>query len=64
MGASLAAGHLEDGIVTCCWHGWRFRVADGTWADNPRVKIPAYAVRVVGEEVQVEIRDPKPRSVP
>lgn len=59
MGASLAAGHLEDGVVTCPWHAWRFRVADGTWADNPRVKIPAYTVRVVGNEVQVEIPDTK-----
>jgi nitrite reductase (NADH) small subunit len=64
MGASLSAGHLEDGVVTCPWHAWRFRLADGTWADNPRVKIPAYPVRVVGEYVQVEIPDPKPRPIP
>jgi nitrite reductase (NADH) small subunit/3-phenylpropionate/trans-cinnamate dioxygenase ferredoxin subunit len=64
MGASLASGHLEDGIVTCPWHAWRFRVTDGTWADNPRVKIPSYPVRVVGEDVQVEIPEPKPRPIP
>src|SRR3712207_9481872 len=23
MGASLGAGHLEDGVVTCPWHAWR-----------------------------------------
>jgi nitrite reductase (NADH) small subunit len=64
MGASLAAGHLEDGIVTCPWHAWRFRVADGAWADNPRVKIPSYPVRVIDDEVQVEVPDPKPRPKP
>lgn len=53
MGASLGTGHLQDGIVTCPWHAWRFRVCDGTWADNPRIKIPAFEVRVVGEDVQV-----------
>jgi nitrite reductase (NADH) small subunit/3-phenylpropionate/trans-cinnamate dioxygenase ferredoxin subunit len=60
MGASLSGGHLENGIVTCPWHAWRFRVTDGTWADNPRVKIPAYNVRVVGDDVQIEIPEPKP----
>lgn len=58
MGASLAAGELEDGIVTCPWHAWRFRVTDGTWADNPRVKIPAYEVRQVGDDVQVKRAGP------
>jgi nitrite reductase (NADH) small subunit/3-phenylpropionate/trans-cinnamate dioxygenase ferredoxin subunit len=61
MGASLGAGELENGIVTCPWHAWRFRVTDGTWADNPRIKIPSYPVRVVGDEVQVEVPDPPPR---
>lgn len=54
MGASLSGGYLENNIVTCPWHAWRFRVTDGTWADNPRIKIGCYAVRVVGDEVQVQ----------
>ncbi len=53
MGASLAGGHFEDGIVVCPWHAWRFQVCDGAWCDNPRVKTDAYEVRVVGEEIQV-----------
>jgi NAD(P)H-dependent nitrite reductase small subunit len=55
MGASLSGGHLEAGIVTCPWHAWRFRLKDGAWADNPRIKIGCYPVRVVGEEVQVQV---------
>ena len=35
MGASLSTGLVEGDIVTCPWHGWRFRVTDGVWADNP-----------------------------
>ena len=54
MGASLSGGYVEDGIVTCPWHAWRFRLADGAWADNPRIKIGCYPVRVVGDEVQVQ----------
>jgi nitrite reductase (NADH) small subunit len=55
MGASLSGGYLKKGIVTCPWHAWRFRVTDGAWADNPRIKIGCYPVRVVGDEVQIQL---------
>ncbi|MBY0231801.1 MAG: Rieske (2Fe-2S) protein [Gemmataceae bacterium] len=57
MGVSLAGGHVEDGIVTCPWHAWRFRLEDGAWADNPRIKIGSYPARVVEGEVQVAVED-------
>jgi nitrite reductase (NADH) small subunit/3-phenylpropionate/trans-cinnamate dioxygenase ferredoxin subunit len=55
MGASLGDGYVEDGIVTCPWHAWRFRLADGAWADNPRLKIGCYLVRVEGDEIQIVV---------
>ncbi|MBY0527937.1 MAG: Rieske (2Fe-2S) protein [Gemmataceae bacterium] len=55
MGSSLSGGYLENGIVTCPWHAWRFRLADGAWADNPRIKIGCYPVRVEGEDIQVQV---------
>lgn len=57
MGASLAEGHLEGTTVTCPWHAWRFCIKDGTWEDNPRVKVDAFEVRVEGDEVQVRVND-------
>jgi nitrite reductase/ring-hydroxylating ferredoxin subunit len=62
MGASLGAGAVENGVVTCPWHAWRFRVRDGTWCDNPRIKIESFEVRVVGEEIQVRQRDQATKS--
>jgi nitrite reductase (NADH) small subunit/3-phenylpropionate/trans-cinnamate dioxygenase ferredoxin subunit len=59
MGASLSGGYVEKGIVTCPWHAWRFRLCDGAWADNPRVKIGCYPVRVVGDDIQVQLAPPK-----
>lgn len=54
MGASLGAGEVdEDGAVTCPWHAWRFCVCDGTWLDNPTLKVDAFEVRVAGDEIQV-----------
>jgi nitrite reductase (NADH) small subunit/3-phenylpropionate/trans-cinnamate dioxygenase ferredoxin subunit len=55
MGASLAGGYVENGVVTCPWHAWRFRLNDGAWADNPRLKISCYPVRVEGDQVQIEV---------
>ena len=55
MGASLGAGHVECGVVTCPWHAWHFRVSDGTWTDNPKLKVDAFEVRVVGDEIQVRL---------
>ena len=53
MGASLGAGEVYQGAVACPWHAWRFRISDGTWCDNPRLKVASYEVRVEGDEIQV-----------
>ena len=60
MGASLGCGYLEEGIVTCPWHAWRFRLADGAWADNPRIKIGCYPVRVVDNHIQIQLAGAHP----
>jgi nitrite reductase (NADH) small subunit/3-phenylpropionate/trans-cinnamate dioxygenase ferredoxin subunit len=59
MGASLADGYVENGIVTCPWHAWRFKVCDGTWCDNPRIKTEGFEVRVVGDDIQVRVPERK-----
>lgn len=53
MGASLAGGHVDKGVVACPWHAWRFCIHDGQWVDNPRIKIDRFEVRVQGDEIQV-----------
>lgn len=58
MGASLAEGYLEEDSVSCPWHAWRFCIRDGTWEDNPRIKIDAFPVRVLDGEVQVLVQPP------
>jgi nitrite reductase (NADH) small subunit/3-phenylpropionate/trans-cinnamate dioxygenase ferredoxin subunit len=55
MGASLGSGEVVNGVVTCPWHGWRYRVCDGTWCDNPKLKLDTFEVRVQGDEVQVRV---------
>ncbi|HAA71693.1 MAG: nitrite reductase [Planctomycetaceae bacterium] len=53
MGASLAAGHVENGSVSCPWHAWRFCIRDGTWCDNPKIGVDRFDLRVVEDEIQV-----------
>lgn len=55
MGASLGSGHVENKVVTCPWHAWRFSICDGTWVDNPSLKVDSYEVRVAGDEIQVRL---------
>jgi len=58
MGASLSGGYVENGTVTCPWHAWRFRLSDGAWADYSKLKIGCYSVRLVGDEIQVQVPQP------
>ena len=60
MGASLASGYVEDEVVMCPWHAWRFCLKDGTWLDNPKSGVDSYEVRVDGGEIQVKLREVKP----
>jgi len=64
MGASLSAGYLEGDSITCPWHAWRFCVREGTWLDAPQAKLrlSTYEVRVQGNEIQVLVPDPEPRT--
>jgi nitrite reductase (NADH) small subunit/3-phenylpropionate/trans-cinnamate dioxygenase ferredoxin subunit len=54
-GASLAEGWVEDGCVTCPWHAWQFRLDDGTYIQNPRMKADVFPVRVEGDDLIVTV---------
>jgi nitrite reductase (NADH) small subunit len=55
MGASLGSGPLADGMVTCPWHAWRFRLSDGAWCDNPKLKVDVFPVRTDGDTILVRV---------
>lgn len=55
MGASLAGGPIDDGVVACPWHFWRFRLRDGAWMDNPNICVDSFDVRVLDGEIQVRV---------
>ncbi|TJY68906.1 Rieske (2Fe-2S) protein [Arthrobacter sp. CAU 1506] len=55
MGGPLDEGTVDDGCITCPWHGSTFRFADGSVVRGPASsEQPAYETRV--REGQIEVR--------
>lgn len=54
-GGPLAAGWIENGSVFCPLHGWEFDLRTGACKTNPEKPVTCYPVRVVGNEIQVQI---------
>lgn len=55
MGGPLGEGIVCDGVVTCPWHAWRFRVTDGVWVNAPNTKVQTYSVTENGDDVLLEV---------
>ena len=51
MKASLAAGEVLNGVVTCNWHHWKYDMRTGECIGRPGMKLRTYPVEIVGEEV-------------
>jgi len=64
MGASLGSGPMVDGVVTCPWHAWRFRVCDGAWCDNPKLRVDVFETRVTDGMIEVRVPPAKPVELP
>ena len=61
-GYPLAVGSVEDGVVTCNWHNWKFRLRDGECllgGDHVR----SYPTRLEDGHAWVDIADPPPEKV-
>jgi len=56
-GASLAHGVIHGDEVACRIHHWCFSIRKGTYLDEERPEYNArsYPVRVVGEDIQVQV---------
>ena len=63
MGASLADGRLEEGIVTCPWHGWRYDGASGKGLPPARPWACVLVFEVVVEGDDVLVRRPEETRV-
>jgi nitrite reductase/ring-hydroxylating ferredoxin subunit len=55
LGGPLDEGMLHGTVVTCPWHGWQFDVATGEAIYDPNRRIATYPVKVVGDDLVVEV---------
>ena len=61
-GAQLSGGWVDEGVVTCPWHAWRFRLSDGLWMDAPSsgTKVQTYPVEVRQGQIYVQLDQVRP----
>jgi len=58
QGGPLGKGCLSGAIVTCPWHGWQFDVRTGQHQLSRTIVQPRFEVRLVGNDVQVDLATP------
>ena len=56
QGGPLADGWLENGLVTCPWHGWCFDVRTGKMTLGDYARVPRFAVVRDGADLLVASR--------
>jgi len=56
LGMTLDDGAIENGIITCPWHGFRYDLMSGECLTASAVQLQPHAVRVVGSRVEVRLQ--------
>ena len=53
----LCEGEIEDGVVTCPWHGWSYDIRTGILLQDGKVGVSAHDVTITGDVVAVRLTD-------
>ena len=56
-GGPICEGEIENGVVTCPWHGWSYRIQTGTMVQDPRVGLSKHEIRLDGDAVSIRLTD-------
>ncbi|MDB4981645.1 MAG: Toluene-4-monooxygenase, subunit TmoC [Myxococcales bacterium] len=60
-GVALSAGTLAGTLLTCATHGWQYDVATGRGVNPASAALRAFAVRLEGDDVLVDVDDGRGR---
>ncbi len=61
----LGEGRIVDGCITCPWHGFQYRPADGRCPAPFTERIPTYRLRIDGRRVLIDpVANPPGTAVP
>lgn len=55
LGMPLEMGRVEDGVITCSYHGFQFALSSGECLTAPEIALPSFPVRVESGRVQVQV---------
>ena len=55
LGMAIDGGAIDEGILTCPWHGFQYDLASGECLTAPEVQLQPFAVRVIGARVEVRL---------
>ena len=53
----LCDGQIDNGVVTCPWHGWSYEIRTGTMVQDPRVGVSRHDVQIDGDQVSVRLTE-------
>ena len=52
-GGPLSQGNLEEEVVTCPWHGWKYNVRSGKSPHKGGDSVDAFVTKVIGNELYI-----------
>lgn len=55
-GGNLSGGEVREGVVTCPWHQWMFRLCDGVCTHSDLARAASYACKVTDGVIYAELR--------
>lgn len=58
-GVPLSEGRLEESVLTCGAHHWQYDVKSGCGVNPDHVRLVRFAVKIVGDEVHVDVDAPR-----
>ncbi len=58
-GCSLSKGILNEYLIMCPCHGWKFDIRNGQFSENKAITLVSYPCKVENGKIYVEIVDKK-----
>lgn len=55
QGASLGEGRIEEGVVICPNHEWRYDLETGECPQNPNLFAKVFPVKIVKNKIQIDL---------
>lgn len=55
FGGPVGFHKMKNDRFTCLWHNYEFGAKDGTCLTNPNLKLRQYALKVVSEEIWIQL---------